>query len=143
MVAEAMVASISTLASFLNIAVSVRQLKEQYNIDTIQAIKMFMPSASEQETELLNLESTVELLDTTQIISMRVLLRLLDELEKCEERWEKSYEDATSEMEKDDADVKMSSCICNLLRKIKRWNGGDLPKGEPYEKMWLSHRCPN
>ena len=121
MVAEAMVASISTLASFLNIAVSVRQLKEQYNIDTIQAIKMFMPSASEQETELLNLESTVELLDTTQIISMRVLLRLLDELEKCEERWEKSYEDATSEMEKDDADVKMSSCICNLLRKIKRF----------------------
>jgi len=131
--------TLAVLASVLSIAASVKSLMRMQKIDNTDAIEAYRKDATEAERRLID-ENQTKILEIT-VISENLLKQLADEAGACEQRHVAARKNATSQIDKEIADIGAAQCMCNVLRAIKRYNKMKLPLS--FEDWWDSYGCTN
>jgi hypothetical protein len=131
--------SLSLLASTLSIAASVKRLLTGEK-STDAAIEEFKKNASKEEVKILDYELIQDAVAKISVISQPLLSQLAREAQRCEDNHLHLRENATTQIERDRANIRANECMCTVLRDIKRYNQGVLP-GKIFENWWASYSC--
>lgn len=146
MVVEPISASIGILASVLSIAASVKQLVQKRHISKQDALQIYLRQASDKERKLLQRPDIQAAVLEVTVISKALLDQLAKEAQECERKHIRERQEAdrkNNQTDKVRADVNAAQCMCNVLRDIKRYNTGQLPKHGPFLDWWDSYDCSN
>lgn len=132
--------SLSIFSSLMSIAASVKQTIST-GLSSEQAIERYLSEASLAERNLLSDPDVKMAISELTTISDRLLKQLEHEALECEDNHIQSRRDAKHQIDKDQADVDASGCMCSVLRTLIRHNGRTLPSHGPFEGWWTQYSC--
>ena len=142
---ELAVYSLSTLASTLSIASSIKAMALNSKITFADAFRTYVPK-SEEEKELLerdDIVETVSYLGNTQRISIELLTQFTNDALECKKTHIANLQQFKPDtLERIQANEGASRCVCSVLKDIKLHNANNLPT-ELLENMWEEYRCSN
>jgi hypothetical protein len=134
-------ASLSIIASVLSITRSVIELAKSGNLSIEDALAVFRGRANKSQKDILNRPNITEAILQMTTIAPALLQQLDDEARACEAAHIKARKAAGNEqVKKDQADIDAAQCMCSVLRDLKRYNKGQLPKGD-FQNWWDSYGC--
>ena len=81
------------------------------------------------------------LLSIASSVQQLIAKRLKNEANACESKHVKARKTATTQIDKDQADIDAAQCMCAVLRDLYRYNGKTLPSHGPFKNWWDSYDC--
>ena len=142
---EVVVMSMSMLSSILSIASSTKKLMGDRKISSEEAVKEFENNASKSDRQLLSdaqVRSSILSVLEIKVISEKLLSQMAREAQRCEDNHVESREKASSDTDREQADIRAAQCMCKVLRDIRRYNNKTLPVGgDVFKNWWISYGC--
>ncbi|MGB0748205.1 MAG: hypothetical protein ACPGO3_05630 [Magnetospiraceae bacterium] len=133
--------SLAIFASVMSIAASIKQLMQDRNVPSEEALKLFQETASPKEIEVLESPANKSAIIELTTISDKLLKQLSKEAQECEDQHIKDRKDAGGKIDEEQAESDAEQCMCSVLRTIKRRNKRQLPPSGPLIDWWESYNC--
>ena len=130
------------IAAYLSVAASIKDLMTIYAYDPMMAWNAYAKESKTPEIEaIINDPSSKPTILSLTIIDSDLLRELIEDAHDCLDLHRTSLADGITPKQRDEADLDADRCMCEVLNRIKKYNGGELPADTVLHRWWVSYRC--